>query len=121
MSARLNTAARAERDRDVVRRWLHGESQTDIARAFGLTHSGVQRILARKERDWLESRADALRQATQPGTGPTRSGRPSVWPDCPPELLPQYRKIRAVIGSAAAKAQLLALNAQQPLAAKGGV
>lgn len=104
---------RREREHAVVQRWLQGESQAEIARAHGLTPGGVQRILTRREAEWRQSRAEALRQAAAPRPGKSRSGRPSVWPDCPPELQAQYRKIRAVIGSAAAKAQLLALQSDQ--------
>lgn len=104
---------RREREHAVVQRWLQGESQAEIARAHGLTPGGVQRILTRREEEWRRSRAEALRQAAAPRPGKSRSGRPSVWPDCPPELQAQYRKIRAVIGSAAAKAQLLALQSDQ--------
>lgn len=106
-------AERREREHAVVQRWLQGESQADIARAHGLTHGGVQRILTRREEEWRRSRAEALRQAAASRPGKSRSGRPSIWPDCPPELLPQYRKIRAVIGSAEAKAQLLALSSDK--------
>lgn len=100
-------AARRARDITVVQRWLDGESMNEIGADMGLSHKGVQLILERMEREWRETRTEALRAAAKPRPGKTRTGRPTVWPDCPPELQGQYRKIRAVIGSAAAKAQLL--------------
>lgn len=107
----LSKEQRRDREQAVVQRWLQGDSQAEIARAHGLTHGGVQRILTRREEEWRRSRAEALRSAAASRPGKSRSGRPSVWPDCPPELRAQYHKIRSVIGSAAAKAQLLALHA----------
>jgi DNA invertase Pin-like site-specific DNA recombinase len=106
-------AARRERDKAVVQRWLDGESMNEIARDIGLSHKGVTLILNRFEAEWRAARTEALRAAARPRPGKTRTGRPSVWPDCPPELQGQYRKIRAIIGSAAAKAQLLALQPDQ--------
>lgn len=103
-------AQRRERDQAVLRRWLDGESMNEIARDIGLSHKGVTLILNRFEAEWRETRAEALRAAAKPRPGKTRTGRPVVWPDCPPELQAQYRKIRTIIGSAAAKAQLLALQ-----------
>lgn len=113
-------AQRRERDKVVVQRWLDGESMSEIARDLGLSHKGVTLILNRFEHEWRSQRAEALRAAARPRPGKTRTGRPQVWPDCPPELQAEYRKIRTIIGSAAAKAQLLALQSRQSLAAKGG-
>jgi hypothetical protein len=93
----------------VLRRWLDGESMNEIALDLGLSHKGVTLILNQFEAEWRAARTDALSAAARPRPGKTRTGRPCVWPDCPPELRPQYQKIRAVIGSAAAKAQLLDL------------
>lgn len=106
-------AQRRERDKAVLQRWLDGESMNAIAKDMGLSHKGVTLILNRIEAEWRLGRAEALAEAARPRPGKTRTGRPSIWPDCPPELQPQYRKIRAIIGSAAAKAQLLALQSDQ--------
>lgn len=121
MTADTMTIGRAERDREIVRRWMAGESQTAIGKAFGLTHSGVAKVLDRVSTRWAAARAGALaemqrqrRPYADPKDRTGRSGRPEVWPDCPEALRPQYRKIRAVIGSEAAKAQLRALAAKTP-------
>jgi hypothetical protein len=111
--ASIPSEARAERDAEIARRWLAGESQARLGRDFGLSDSGVHRVLARVGKAWCAARAAALREAASMRGAldqTQRPGRKAVWPDCPPELRSSYRKIRSVIGSEAAKAQLLALS-----------
>jgi hypothetical protein len=35
---------------------------------------------------------------------------PAIWPDCPPHLAREYQRIRAIIGSRAARDQLLSIE-----------
>jgi hypothetical protein len=122
---RLAAPERDARDRAITERWMAGESQARLARAFGLTASGVNRILDRVADAWAAARAEAIGKAAAPRrrseshsskAGPPdarKTGRRAVWPDCPPDLRRDYRKIRSVIGSEAAKAQLTALCRQK--------
>ncbi len=113
---RLAGDALVRRDAEIARRWLAGESQARLGRDFGLTDSGVHRVLARIGTAWRDARAAAIAAALNPRSSmdhARKSGRKAVWPDCPPELQAQYRKIRSVIGSEAAKAQLLSLHTRQ--------
>ena len=97
---------RTPRDGYIVQRWQAGATLAAIARATGMTESGVWRALIRL--DALErpapdrqKRADALRPGPRP-----------VWPDCPPHLRADYQKIRCVIGARAARDQLLKLDSR---------
>lgn len=108
MSVRLNPEQRSLRDREIVRRFRAGERLDEIARAVGLSSSGVWRALDRlnaltRPMPIRPRRADARRTGPKP-----------VWPDCPPHLQHHYRKIRALIGSRAARDQLLRIEAQRP-------
>lgn len=99
---------RAARDRTIVARYAAGATQVAIAEDFGMSPSGVSRVLAR-----LGQRvtAEEIHRRRDAGLFRKLSGRPPVWPDCPPHLLRTYRKVRAVIGSHAAREQLTAICA----------
>jgi hypothetical protein len=107
----LPTAEREARDAAIVRRFHAGESLARLGRAFGLTESGVSRVLLRlgARLSPAETRARFAAGARQArATGPK-----PVWPDCPPHLRADYQRIRVVIGSRAARDQLLELDSRR--------
>ena len=104
MTAMCDRAARLVRDRVLVAAYRAGATQSQLAREFGISPSGVSVILARHgARPTLAemaARSNAAVRTKPPGPRP-------VWPDCPVHLRREYHKIRAVIGSRAARDQLL--------------
>lgn len=107
---RLDRQARARRDGEIVARYRGGETLDQVARAVGMSPTGVWRALDRlgalPSAEVMAQRRGRVRRA--------RSGPRPVWPDCPAHLQRDYRKVRAVIGSAAARAQLMKLSGFTP-------
>lgn len=112
IGSHISPEATRLRERLVARRWLAGEDRLVLARSFGVSSSGIYRMLARVDAQWRVQRALALGQ-TERGLRRDRDakprrkpGPPPVWPDCPPHLIREYQQLRAVIGSRAAREQL---------------
>ena len=104
----LPPEARQERDRAILAAHQAGQSQERIARALGMSPSGVSRALAR-----MDARLPAEATKARALAAHRRTGRRPIWPDCPPHLVGTYRAVRAVIGSAAARDQLMAIEARR--------
>jgi transposase-like protein len=98
--------ARARRDRLVRQGYARGATQAELASRLGLSPSGISRILAR-----LDARPDAELRVRRL-RAPRRTGPRPIWPDCPPHLAREYQRIRAIIGSRAARDQLLSIEAR---------
>jgi transposase-like protein len=99
--------ARARRDRLVRQGYARGATQAELASRLGLSPSGISRILAR-----LDARPDAAELRVRRLRAPRRTGPRPIWPDCPPHLAREYQRIRAIIGSRAARDQLLSIEAR---------
>jgi|GEM_PF-3510968 len=93
----------AQRNAQIVARYRAGKSLNHLARVFGLSQSRVWSIVA-----WSvhPDEAPHRRALMAPRH---RGGRRAIWPDCPPEYRDEYLQLRRVIGSAAARDQLMRL------------
>ena len=83
---------RAERDRQIVARWIAGETRTAIAESFGMTPRRVSQIAAEAG-------------ARRAGQAPLQIGRPRL-PDMPTDTLAHYAKVRRYCGAAYARQAL---------------
>lgn len=97
--------SRAFRDRAIVQEYHAGQTLEQVAVRFGMTASGISRVLSR-----MDASLTPQQRASRPRAG--GSGRKAVWPDCPPEMKAEYMRIRLIIGSQAARDQLLRLAAR---------
>lgn len=84
---RFTRAARAARRHRIVRDYRAGMKAEALAERYGVSPRTV-RLYA----------ADAKVQRPR--------GRPSVWPECPPDQLLIYRKIAREVGAIAARASM---------------
>lgn len=101
-----HSARPTARDREIIGWYRAGTPLRLIGDVYGLTESGVWRVL---------QRLGALGRSPAPRSrrpGALRPGPKPVWPDCPDHLLRDYRKVRAVIGSRAARDQLMRAQSQ---------
>ena len=96
---------RARRNAAIARQYRAGATLAQLGAQYGLTETGIWRVLDRG--GWRLSPEEVRQRRTG-----TSGGRRPIWPDCPAHLQHDYRKARAVIGSHAAKAQLLAAEAR---------
>jgi transcriptional regulator with XRE-family HTH domain len=99
--------ARARRDLLVRQGYARGATQAELASRLGLSPSGISRILAR-----LDARPDAAELRVRAAARATAHWPRPIWPDCPPHLAREYQRIRAIIGSRAARDQLLSIEAR---------
>jgi len=107
---------RIARDRAILAAHQAGQSQERIAKALGMSPSGVSRALSR-----LDARLPPEATKARALAAHRRTGRKPIWPDCPPHLERTYRAVRAVIGSAAAREQLLAIEARRQAASHDSI
>jgi hypothetical protein len=99
-----------QRDAALVSAHAAGATQDQLARRFGMSPSGISRALERLgARRPVEDRIVAWRRAPRAG----RPGPKPIWSDVPAHLVRDYHAIRAVIGSRAARDQLLAAEARR--------
>ena len=103
---RESRSSRRDRDQEIARRYHAGETLEQLAGSYGICPSRVSRVLAQ-----LGARLSSEQIRERRRT--SGAGRKAVWPDCPPYLRREYLRIRTVIGSVAARNQLLALDARQ--------
>lgn len=89
------TKTKAARNKALFADYLAGMSRAEVARKYGLSHSGACMLLHRE-------RTRRFREAPRaPSTG-----RPPVWPDCPSHLADDYALIRRK-GFSAAEARAM--------------
>ncbi len=82
----MNRAQRAARRLEIAAAYAANEAAEDIAQRYGMSVNHVYQV----------ARAAGISRPT---------GRRAVWPDCPPELEPEYRRLRVTYRYRAATAR----------------
>lgn len=109
---RLEYRARlAVRDQQIAARYLAGASQANLALQFGLSAPRISVILKERgvRKDHREiHRLNAIERWKRGVYRKARakSGRPPIWPDCPPHLVADYKKLRQYMSAGEARAAL---------------
>ena len=96
------------KERAIVKRYHAGATLEQIAAHYRMTASGVSRLLARCNARLAPAEHAARRRVMGIPSGPR-----TVWPDCPASMQREYRYVRAIIGSVAARDQLQRLAKQE--------
>jgi hypothetical protein len=91
MAYRPHILAKNERNKAMIADYLGGLSRNQVAERYGLSPERV-RVLLWRHRITLPVEERRRRQCWE--TPPKSPGRPAVWPDCPPELVRDYKKLR---------------------------
>lgn len=93
-----------ERNRSIVSAYQSGVEYSDLAKRFGITVSRICKIIGR-----YGARLNDEQRHQRYGA---RTYRRAVWPDCPPHLQREYRRLRQIVGAPEARRQLEALEAK---------
>jgi hypothetical protein len=108
MGQRAMSMERALRNSAIIVAYAAGATLAQIGAEHGLSASGVFRILVRN--DARPTHADRRTRRLRDGR---RTGPRGYWPDCPPHLAAEYRRLRKIIGPVSARDQLIALDARE--------
>lgn len=97
---RERSARVAVRNKQIIARYLAGETRSQLAEAFGMPQTTVRNILYRaKVRLPDRERRKRFQMPCRVNAG----GRPAIWPDCPAELRQDYEILRRHMPSAEAR------------------
>lgn len=108
----MSRAGKRRRDRSIVAEYGKGKlTQREIAERFGLSPGRVSAILGEYgARDRAKVRAVLSRRMVERWESGrfegVAVGRSPVWPDCPPDLKPDYKRLQRYVPAAEARAML---------------
>lgn len=93
----------AKRDRAMAADFIGGMTQRELAEKYGLAQSYVAKRLSKRRvtitPEEIRNRGTVARRASD------KIGRKAVWPDCPPNLRPEYMRLRKSFNIPAAEAR----------------
>lgn len=100
-----------ERNARIIEAYQAGASRTEVARQFGMNAAWIGNILkqAGVQRDPVKEVSRQARERWSSGRYSDvqfKRGRKPVWPDCPPHLQADYRKLRKYMPAREARAAL---------------